>query len=396
MKNLNKEEKLGLLKQVFSPTAPIKQKDFFMGRIQQLTKIVDAINEVGQHAILYGERGVGKTSLANIMQTSYTNLYIVKITCSRDASFKTIWQETFDNIQFSQTTAGIGFNATQKQELINIGKHFASINQPKPSDVINLVKQLPANFLFIFDEFDNIDEKRTKAIFSDLIKSMSDNVTNATIVLIGIADNVEDLVGEHQSLERCLKQVKMPRMSPAESAEIIQRGLDTLQISISAKIKEQIVEFSSGFPHYTHLLCKYGAKEIIENDKTEFNASYLTIAIKNGIENTSEQLRASYQKATVGIKENSKWTAVLHACAISDIDQFNCFTIGNVLNQFNIISGKNAKGSNINYNLNQLCTKERGEVLKKIGKGVNTRYRFVNPMMRAYVKLKINSSTSTN
>jgi len=44
----------------------------------QLEKVMDAINEDGQHAILYGERGVGKTSLANIMSTSYTNLFPVK------------------------------------------------------------------------------------------------------------------------------------------------------------------------------------------------------------------------------------------------------------------------------------------------------------------------------
>ncbi len=140
------------------------------------------------------------------------------------------------------------------------------------------------------------------------------------------------------------------------------------------------------------MLCKYGAKEIIENEKGEFSEAYLKIAIKNGIDNTSEQLRSSYQKAIVEQKENSKWTSVLHACANSETDQFNCFTIGSVLSQYNAITSKNVIGSNIIYNLNQLCTKERGEVLKKTGKGINTRFRFINPMMRAYVKLKINSN----
>lgn len=76
MKN-DKEELLKILNKVFSPIAPIKRKDFFFGRRMQLDHIVDAINETGQHAILYGERGVGKTSLANIMYDAYTNLYPV-------------------------------------------------------------------------------------------------------------------------------------------------------------------------------------------------------------------------------------------------------------------------------------------------------------------------------
>ena len=221
---------------------------------------------------------------------------------------------------------------------------------------------------------------------------MSDNVENTTIVLVGIGDNVEELIGIHQSLERCLKQVKMPRMSDEEAGAIIDNGLSQLEISISTSVRKSILEFSSGFPHYVHLLCKYGAKEIIENEKNEFSDAYLKIAIKNGIDNTSEQLRSSYQKATLDSRADSKWVKVLHACANSKSDKFNCFSTGDVLEEYNKINKTSIKGSNISYNLKQLCTKDRGEILKKMGSGVNTKYRFINPMMRAFVKLKINSN----
>ena len=59
-----------------------------------------------------------------------------------------------------------------------------------------------------------------------------------------------------------------------------------------------------------------------------------------------------------------------------------------MLNEYNELTVKLAHNGNITYNLNKLCTKERGEILLKLVKGVNTRYRFINPMMRAYVKLK--------
>lgn len=388
---MTKEEKLLTLNQVFSPTTPIKQKDFFFGRLSQLTRIMDAINEDGQHAILYGERGVGKTSLANIMVTSYTNLFPTKITCTRDDSFKSLWQQAFNNIQYSTTTTGMGFNPQQKQTIVSLGQHFSRIDTVGPSDIVNFIRTFNSTkFLFIFDEFDNITTKKTRASFADLIKSLSDNSDNVTIVLVGISDNVEDLIGNHQSLERCLKQVKMPRMTDDESSEIITNGLAKLEISISDKVKKNIIEFSSGFPHYVHLLCKYGAKEIISNEKNEFNQAYLQIAIRIGIENSNEQLRSSYQKAITDTNGNSKWKSVLHACAMSISDQFDCFSVSQVLDKYNSMTGKRVKGGNISYNLNQLCLSERGDVLKKIGKGVNTRYRFINPMMKAFVKLKIN------
>ena len=140
-----------------------------------------------------------------------------------------------------------------------------------------------------------------------MIKSFSDNITNSSIVLVGIADDIESLIGNHQSLERCLKQIKMPRMSKKECEEIIDNGLNELDIKISPKIKDKIIEFASGFPHYVHLLCKFGAKEIIENNKFEFSQGYLNIAIKKGIENTNEQLKSSFRKGVVGTQ---KWQDV--------------------------------------------------------------------------------------
>ena len=52
---------------VFTPAVPVSERELFSGRIDQLRRVFDAINQHGQHAIIFGERGVGKTSLANII-----------------------------------------------------------------------------------------------------------------------------------------------------------------------------------------------------------------------------------------------------------------------------------------------------------------------------------------
>lgn len=393
---MTKEErktlKLSLLSDVFSPISPIKQKDFFFGRMTQLQKIAEAINETGQHSILYGERGVGKTSLANIMVESFTNVYPVKVTCKRQDTFKTLWQTAFENIQFSKTVLGLGFTPKVTTQIVDIGEQISSITNLRPTQIVSLLNNITSyKLLFIFDEFDNIKSEKTKASFADLIKSLSDNNINSTIVLVGIADSIESLIGNHQSLERCLKQVKMPRMKKEEGEEIIDKGMQKLGIKIESGVKDKIIEFSSGFPHYIHLLCKYGAKELIENDKNVFSSSYLLIAIRSGIENTSEQLRISYRKAVLTSNKSSKWKDLLYACANAENDEFNAFTISDVTKEYNKITRRNVTSGNLIYNLNQLVTEARGEILVKLGKGMSTRYMFVNPMMRAFVKLKIHS-----
>ena len=195
------------------------------------------------------KEGVGKTSLDNIMATSYTNLYPVKITCNRQDDFETLWENALNGIQFSKTIKGLGFNAKDTKELVQMGSQVSGITDLRPNHIVQIINTLPVSkILFIFDEFDNISTKKARASFADLIKSLSDNNTNATIVLVGIADSIEKLIGNHQSLERCLKQVKMPRMKDEECAEIIDNGIARLEISIDKGVKNRIIEFSSGFP----------------------------------------------------------------------------------------------------------------------------------------------------
>lgn len=390
---MDKTTKSLILNQVFSPTMPIQERDFFFGRMLQLEKVVDAINENGQHAILYGERGVGKTSLANIMYKSFTGIYPVKITCDRRDTFKTLWESAFEKVQFSKTTSGIGFNPEKVTELVNMSEHIASIPNLKTNHIVNLLNEFGDDFnlMFIFDEFDNISNEKTRSAFADLIKSLSDNNRNTTILLVGIAESIESLIGNHQSLERCLKQVKMPRMQKKECEAIIDNGINLLDLKIDKSVRSKIVEFSSGFPHYVHLLCKYGCKELIENDKSNFNDSYLKIAISKGIDNTSEQLRISYRKAILSSNSSEKWKYILFACANCTLDEFNSFSISEIVQHYNKLTRLNLKNNNLNYNVNQLVLDDRGEILTKLGKGMSTRYTFKNPMMRAFIKLKMHS-----
>lgn len=58
---------------VFTPTIPVSEESLFAGRMDEIRRVVDVINQRGRHAVVYGERGVGKTSLANIISTKLTS-----------------------------------------------------------------------------------------------------------------------------------------------------------------------------------------------------------------------------------------------------------------------------------------------------------------------------------
>ena len=82
----------------------------------------------------------------------------------------------------------------------------------------------------------------------------------ATLVLIGVADTVDELIREHRSVERALVQVRMPRMARDELAEIARRGIGSAHMTIKKPAVDRVTAISQGLPHFTHLLTQLAAQ----------------------------------------------------------------------------------------------------------------------------------------
>lgn len=55
------------VRNVFTPHQPVAQHTFLYGRSTAVKTLVETLNTPGQHVLLYGDRGVGKSSLANVV-----------------------------------------------------------------------------------------------------------------------------------------------------------------------------------------------------------------------------------------------------------------------------------------------------------------------------------------
>ena len=180
------------VRDVFTPHQPIQAVELFFGRQKEVQKLLEQINTPGQHALLYGERGVGKSSLANIAtqvlikQIIKGKLYPKR--CDSNDTFRSMTApvltdlgvevdlESLTKVQRRHGQGGLkipvveaGFGAESETE-----KNYRP-QQFTPSVVAEFLKD--KHGLLYIDEADRVQALEDKIALAELIKLLSDTAS---------------------------------------------------------------------------------------------------------------------------------------------------------------------------------------------------------------------------
>jgi Cdc6-like AAA superfamily ATPase len=372
---------------VFTPAAPVDERDLFAGRIEELVQVLDVVNQKGQHAIIFGERGVGKTSLANIVVTICgTNLLAVRKNCDSSDDYSNLWDKVFSEIVLTQESKKPGFIANDAFEYKAVCDRDDKITPETVRKV--LTKIATSKPLIILDEFDRISQSETRAAVADTIKTLSDHATPATIILVGVADSVNDLIKEHLSIERALVQIKMPRMSNSELEDLLERGLKILKLTIEPDARHHITLLCQGLPHYAHLLALHSVRQAVQSHSKKIALQHVEAAISKALEQAQRTIQSAYHEAITSPRKDTIFAQVLLACALTQTDELGYFFAADVSLPLSAIMGKNYEVPGFSRHLNDFCDPDRGPILTKIGKIRRYRFRFTNPLMQPFVVMQ--------
>lgn len=360
-------------KQLFEPKSPVDQDRLFVGRLEQIGDLLDVVYEKGAHAIVHGERGVGKSSLANILRDrvpgQVQNLKFIKENCRPEDSFFDLWAKVLFDFEYEGTPVS--------DMLKDETRHFIV---PKILETLDRSKQ----YIFIFDEFDRITDVGTKNAIADTIKHFSDYPTNITVIVVGVGFSVSELFGAHPSIGRCCQQVKMPRMSDAEIDIIISDRIPEIGISIPDQRRAAIIDLSQGFPGFAHLIAREAILNAITRRQRSCDDADVSVAVSEGVKKAQESLQQFYKDATYSAKENI-YAQVLLACALAHRDEMGLFSASDVKGPLAKILNKQVEFGHFARHLAAFCDDSRGPVLRKTGKPKRYQYQFIEAPLRPYI-----------
>ena len=280
----------------FTPAAPVTDPELFAGRTETLVRVLLAASQFGQHVVIDGRPGVGKTSLANMIAPSLSD-----------------------------------------------GAHVVIVDG-KPAD----------------------------AAVSD---------PGATLVVVG-AGSAESLIPAGLPVARFL----LSPMTAAEASEIVDRAFRRLSMTIDADARALIASVTQGHPGETHRLAQYAAVEaLLHSRSVHVTRPAVAAALRRIVEEPSS-LAATWRQATKSPRRNL-FQELLLACALAPKHDLGWFRPSVVSAPLKRICGKPYEAKRFGGRLQDFST-TRGPLLEHAGEINDPFYRFVNPSMEAWIRMR--------
>ncbi|HUB11150.1 MAG TPA: hypothetical protein VMB34_04260 [Acetobacteraceae bacterium] len=293
------------LSNIFTPNDPIKNPSKFAGREAALEAMINTLLTEGAHAVVFGERGCGKSSLATMLyNVAQGNVDILEYYGLRRRlerrgrlswlvgptrkKFNAIWvdgfQKTVDEVIHAILTrrpeqsrdgqfgpgllAYLPTEADQIEVASKIGfdKVFVARSEVKetfiPQKPINMKEGMELavqrystansdDLIIIIDEFETVKDKGEIAQYLKSLKRVR-------FILVGIAQAATDLIREHASIARDLHGIQVPPMTNEELRFILEIGSYILSpvCGFANESIGEIVRHSHGAPYWCHFLGK--------------------------------------------------------------------------------------------------------------------------------------------
>jgi hypothetical protein len=380
------EEQETLLNQAFRPHYPIEEPSNFFGRELEKGRVIEALHSLGQHVVIYGDRGAGKTSLARVSTFGRER---IDVFCEIDSSFSKLARDVILRYQKQNPTKIIYDAATNR---VSIHGVMTAIDNLDGNSLKALLPDEP--LIIIFDEVDRLS-KETLCILGEFTKNVATDLNQITLIFVGVGDSINDLLGGHQSLFRNIKSVGLKQFKDNSVVEaILNKGGEILGLTFGKDSIDSIIATSDRLPYYVQLLGITSARvALLENAKI-VKDNHVTKGASAAAQDADEILRNDYDLAILSAR-SEVYKYILWGLA--SLDGKTEGSVGQIAEATSKLSPTKISVQMAGSALKKLNSKDRANIISTRAVGPRkTFYSFTHPLMRGYVRLRNVNANSNN
>jgi hypothetical protein len=239
-----------------------------------LRTVIRAVEDQYLHVVLFGPRGIGKTSTLHVLcGIARESRYLVRyVSCGErsnfDALFRAILADT--PLLFHDS-----YDPTANE--IESGLSFKDLldDQPLTVDLVSDIfdRLAGTRLLVVLDEFDRAGDADLRRSIAELIKNLSDRGSRVQLIIAGVAQNLTEIIEHVPSIRRNILGLLLPNMTQDEIADLINAGQQASGMSFTPKALQLISLAALGLPYLASLIAQHAGFAALErrSDRVDHN-----------------------------------------------------------------------------------------------------------------------------
>lgn len=380
----------------FTPATPIDTIENFFGRTKEVARVISQIRTPGQHSLLFGLRGIGKSSLARVtvqclVGPIVTGRAFIKI-CDHSDTFETIAAVPLkhygvldlpDEIAIQtreSTTTGFTYYGLSASKLSG-NERFEKWKKEvdlSPSAVAALLSRRPG--VLLIDEADVIGSSKDRHKIAEFIKSLSDLKSPFKVIVVGVSSTASDLLAGHPSVGRAIKETKLEKMGDNGIRQIIENGAEACHLHFDSDVVDRVVELSAGFPYFAHLIGLKCAECVVRRDFNVISSKTLNEAVSESVADVEGTFHQQFDVATRSAKSNMYEMVAFGAAQVDQVE----FTTEQWRASVQRVLGRPFTSTSLQRYFNRLVTDDKTAIIERVVHGL---YRFHDPRMASFIRI---------
>ncbi|MEJ2491250.1 MAG: AAA family ATPase [Desulfuromonadales bacterium] len=258
--------------------------------------------------LIYGEYGVGKTSMArHIVTELYGDENLINIESVSGKSLNDIFArclERFSLFSWQKTEAlkeeknpspglfGFLFKKSSRKSSSEPARpdpslfeqnSISSANFVTDSRIIEICEHYGA--VLLLDEIHKASEELLDEIVRFIKSYGNANCEKFKIIILGTSSEATKLIHKDPGIDRLIEDIPLPPMCHKEVNYVVEQGMRNLAIGIVNEAKERILSISGGYPNILQYLCLESSEYAFGRKSRKLDVCDVENALTDYVEN---------------------------------------------------------------------------------------------------------------